>query len=51
MIEEEIDADMPNVVELIMIEKNDQSKLYRSIQCMCGKDNQDMGEEVKMEKC
>jgi len=30
-IEEEIDAEMPNVVELIMIEKNDQSKLYRSI--------------------
>ena len=39
---------MPNVVELIMIEKNDQSKLYRSIQCMCG--NPDMGEEVKVEK-
>jgi len=31
MIKEEIDVDMPNVVELIMIEKNDQSKLYRSI--------------------
>jgi len=31
MIEEEIDAEMPNVVELIMIKKNDQSKLYRSI--------------------
>ena len=42
--------DMPNVVEPITIEKNDQSKLYRSIQCMCGKDNQDTGEEVKMEK-
>jgi len=41
---------MPNVVELITIEKNDQSKLYRSIRCMCGKDNQDMGEEVRMEK-
>jgi len=50
MIEEEIDAEMPNVVELIMIEKNDQSKLYRSTQCMCRKDNPDMGEEVKMEK-
>jgi len=31
MIEEEIDAEMPNVVEPITIEKNDQSKLYRSI--------------------
>jgi len=41
---------MPNVVELITIEKNDQSKLYRSIRCMCEKDNQDTGEEVKMEK-
>jgi len=41
---------MPNVVEPIMIEKNDQSKLYQSIQCMCGKDNPDMGEEVKVEK-
>jgi len=30
-IEEEIDADMPNVVDPIMIEKNDQSKIYRSI--------------------
>ena len=30
-IEEEIDVDMPNVVEPIMIEKNDRSKLYRSI--------------------
>jgi len=30
-IEEEIDVDMPNVVEPITIEKNDQSKLYRSI--------------------
>jgi len=30
-IKEEIDVEMPNVVELIMIEKNDQSKLYRSI--------------------
>ena len=28
---EEIDAEMLNVVELITIEKNDQSKLYRSI--------------------
>ena len=46
----EIDADMPNVVETIMIEKNDWSKLYRSIQHICGKDNQDMGEEAKMEK-
>ena len=26
-----IDAEMPNVVEPIMIKKNDQSKLYRSI--------------------
>jgi len=41
---------MPNVVELIMIEKKDQSKLYRSLQRMCGKDNQDMGEEMRMEK-
>jgi len=41
---------MPNVVQPITIEKNDQSKLYRSIQHMCGKDNQDMGEEMKMEK-
>jgi len=41
---------MPNVVELITIEKNDQSKLYRSIRRMCGKDNLDTGEEVKMEK-
>ena len=41
MIEEEIDAEMPNVVEPIMIEKNDWSKLYRSISCMCGKDNPD----------
>ena len=32
MIKEEIDVEMPNVVELITIEKNDQSKLYRSIQ-------------------
>jgi len=31
MIEEEIDAEMQNVVALIMIEKNDQSKLYRSM--------------------
>jgi len=31
MIEEEIDVEMPNVVELTTIEKNDQSKLYRSI--------------------
>ena len=31
MIEEEIDVEMPNVVEPIMIKKNDQSKLYRSI--------------------
>jgi len=30
-IKEEIDVEMPNVVELIMVEKNDQSKLYRSI--------------------
>jgi len=30
-IEEEIDAEMPNVVEPITIEKNDGSKLYRSI--------------------
>jgi len=41
---------MPNVVESIMIEKNDQSKLYRSIRYMCGKDNLDMGEEVRVEK-
>jgi len=32
MIKEEIDVEMPNVVEPITIEKNDQSKLYRSIQ-------------------
>jgi len=31
MIEEEIDVEMSNVVELIMIKRNDQSKLYRSI--------------------
>jgi len=31
MIEEEIDVEMPNVVGPITIEKNDQSKLYRSI--------------------
>jgi len=31
MIREEIDVEMPNVVEAITIEKNDQSKLYRSI--------------------
>ena len=49
-IEEEIDADMQNVVEPITIEKNDRSKLYRSIRCMCGKDKQDTGEEMKMEK-
>jgi len=30
-IEEEIDVEMPNVVELITIKRNDQSKLYRSI--------------------
>jgi len=30
-IKEEIDVDMPNLVEPIMIKKNDQSKLYRSI--------------------
>ena len=49
-IEEEIDVDMPNVVEPITIEKHDQSTLYRSIRRMCGKDNQDVEEEVKMEK-
>jgi len=50
MIKEEINVEIPNVVELIIIKKNDQSKLYRSIQQMCGKDNPDMGEEAKMEK-
>jgi len=50
MIKEEIDVEMPNVVEPITIEKNDQSKLYRSIQWICSKDNLDMGEEIKMEK-
>jgi len=43
-------VEMPNVAEPIMIKKNDQSKLYRSIQQMCGKDNLDMGKEIKMEK-
>jgi len=33
-IEEEIDAEMPNVVEPITIKKNDQSKLYRSMYSM-----------------
>jgi len=50
MIKEEIYAEMPNVVEPITIEKNDQSKLYRSIWHMCGKDNLDTGEEMKVEK-
>ena len=50
VIKEEIDVEIPNMVEPITIEKNDQSKLYRSIQQMCGKDNLDMGEETKMEK-
>jgi len=40
----------PNVEEPITIKKNDQSKMYRSIQRMCGKDNPDMWEEVKVEK-
>ena len=41
---------MPNMVEPITIEKYDQSKLYRSIQQMCSKDNPDTGEETKVEK-